>query len=1366
MKTTNFTLSKGIGASPTIVNLRTLLQSIAYLAIFLFTFSTSINAQTCALSCHGANVSVDMDCSAMITTSMVADTSSCLSGSFIVTVMTTDNDTIETSPLVDFDQLGETLKVSVLDEVSGNSCWSFITIEDKMPPMIQCADATIECVDLETIALPIATDNCTVGNVQLVDEDIDNLNDPCDLVFIKKVTQSFVATDLAGNKSDTCTQTLMLKRIDFSNIVWPDSFVIVNDNAISCTAPFPDANNDGNPDPLPVSAGGTDVPRINGVAIYPDFNFACNSATTFVDINLGQLACVRKIMRAWTVREWHCSGERDTTYFQLIEIVDENGPTIACPPDVNLTTNFQNCNANYAFPVLPVSDSCSAIERVTVSYPGGFMNANGGFNANLPVGENVITYTAYDECLNSTECSYSVNVNDNTPPIPVCDEHTIVSLTGYEIGGLTIIPASVFDDGSYDECGDVTFRVQRMTSCIDFDWTTSGVGVDTNPNGLVNSPDLGIVSRSGIPVACCDVGAGAFMVALIVTDESGNSNTCMVEVEVQDKLPPVIECPTNVTISCEFDYDLTDLSAFGEVVLTQAERDEFCLFDPTNPNADVNDFICGVDGLALDNCSLTLTENILPNINNCGIGTIRRTFIARDANGAASCAQFITVENFDPFTRQDIVFPLDFLGAECGLGTDPDDLQPPYNRPVITEDECDLVGINYEDQLFPFVDGACFKILRTWRVIEWCLYEELGGIVEGENYWEYTQVIKVQNAFGPEFQTEQPDIEVCNTVDCGGLFVELIQTANDDCTPDAKLRWSYTIDFFNDNSINVSRSGNGPSIDASDVYALGTHKIVYSFEDLCGNKTSREQTFTVNSCKAPTPVCLSLAADLMPIDVDNDGTNDAGMVVIWAKEFDASSEHLCGLAITFSFSENPGDSSRTFTCDDLGLTPVRMYVHDSNGRFAYCETTIDIQDNMEVCDGSMGNLVTIGGDVNTENTLDVAEVEISLAGSNLLPVVTSTAGNYSFPSMPTGGSYEIVPARDGDDKNGVSTLDLVRIQKHLLGLEPLASPYLMIAADANNSESVSALDLVELRKLILGVYTELPSNTSWRFVDQSYTFPDPFNPWMEVYPESYTLNSVSQSMNNADFVAIKIGDLNNTVVANATQVVTRGANDLLTFAVADQTVSAGNSVKVDVFADQFEDMQAFQFTLNIENSNLQLVDIESGALEISNENFGLNRMEDGQITMGWYDVNTHSVSQDEVLFTLTFKAAKQVVLSKTLSLTSEVTTAEAYNDNNETMDVALTFRGAQEDAAFELMQNIPNPFNTNTKIAFKLPSAMNAMLTVYDVTGRQLVQLNLEGVKGYNEVTLDRGQISATGILYYRLSTEGYTASRKMVVTK
>src|SRR5690606_6579710 len=160
--------------------------------------------------------------------------------------------------------------------------------------------------------------------------------------------------------------------------------------------------------------------------------------------------------------------------------------------------------------------------------------------------------------------------------------------------------------------------------------------------------------------------------------------------------------------------------------------------------------------------------------NNCGEGQVHRIFTVNDANGTASCTQIITVTNFDPVTGDNIIWPLDYHGQECALGTDPDDLPPGHQRPVIDEDACDLVGVTYEDVVFPIVDGACWKILRTWKVIDWCRFE-LYGLEEGTSYWERTQIIKVTNANGPEFVTEQPTIDLCNEVDCDGLYLELIQ---------------------------------------------------------------------------------------------------------------------------------------------------------------------------------------------------------------------------------------------------------------------------------------------------------------------------------------------------------------------------------------------------------------------------------------------------------------------------------------------------------------------------------------------------------------------------------------------------------------
>ena len=89
----------------------------------------------------------------------------------------------------------------------------------------------------------------------------------------------------------------------------------------------------------------------------------------------------------------------------------------------------------------------------------------------------------------------------------------------------------------------------------------------------------------------------------------------------------------------------------------------------------------------------------------------------------------------------------------------------------------------------------------------------------------------------------------------------------------------------------------------------------------------------------------------------------------------------------------------------------------------------------------------------------------------------------------------------------------------------------------------------------------------------------------------------------------------------------------------------------------------------------------------------------------------------------------------------------------------------------ELSQNYPNPFNPETTIRFALTSAQHATLTVYNVTGqkvRTLVQGTIQA--GQQSVVWDgrddSGNAVASGIYFYRLSTDEETQSRKMVFLK
>ena len=132
---------------------------------------------------------------------------------------------------------------------------------------------------------------------------------------------------------------------------------------------------------------------------------------------------------------------------------------------------------------------------------------------------------------------------------------------------------------------------------------------------------------------------------------------------------------------------------------------------------------------------------------------------------------------------------------------------------------------------------------------------------------------------------------------------------------------------------------------------------------------------------------------------------------------------------------------------------------------------------------------------------------------------------------------------------------------------------------------------------------------------------------------------------------------------------------------------------------------------------------------------------------------------------MTFKAKKEVELSRAISLVSKYTKAEAYSGQAEIMDLSLAFEASEKISnKFHLYQNQPNPFNNQTAITFELPEASAATLTIYDLSGRLLKTVEGNFTKGLNQIDLSRNEMSGAGVLYYRLDTPNHSATMKMIL--
>ena len=111
------------------------------------------------------------------------------------------------------------------------------------------------------------------------------------------------------------------------------------------------------------------------------------------------------------------------------------------------------------------------------------------------------------------------------------------------------------------------------------------------------------------------------------------------------------------------------------------------------------------------------------------------------------------------------------------------------------------------------------------------------------------------------------------------------------------------------------------------------------------------------------------------------------------------------------------------------------------------------------------------------NGKSIPNVILSAIGEEQYQKQTGKAGDFAFDNM-LPGLYKIFPYKNDDPTLGVSTSDLIAIQKHILGIERFERMDQFVAGDVNKDDDITSIDLIELRKLILGIYTQFPQNTS------------------------------------------------------------------------------------------------------------------------------------------------------------------------------------------------------------------------------------------------------------------------------------------------
>lgn len=1150
-----------------------------------------------------------------------------------------------------------------------------------------------------------------------------------------------------------------------------------------------------------IEANRSAYPTVGG---FPLTGQLCNLMTAKSDTELTVCneACTnsKKIIRVWTILDW-CNGN-NTTMTQIIKATDEEAPTVDGEDLVVVSVDPWSCQGNFLMPAPTIlHDNCSDVVTYTIQAPAGVTvvrdAATGRYNIVGAIkGDNAFKYIAKDCCGNEGTFDFVVRVVDRTPPIAVAKQQIVLSLTtGGEGDGIAKLFANSVDNGSYDSCSPVHLELRRERSSnrdeTDCDhpgnWTYNN---DGHPNDDKDDDDKGafvkfccsdITNREGI------VPFGIVKVWMRVWDDGDmngvygsagdNYNETWVEVRVEDKLTPRIVCPANITINC--DDDERNLDKVGAAT-------------------------------AYSNCVNLETEYTDVNfLSSCKVGYILRTWRIK-SRPTITCTQRITKVNPTPYSATSIVWP-DDVTTNCAIPTSD---RPTWSSGPCEQIGVSLKSDTFYFESGACMKILNKWTLINWCTYDPNASSPEGYY----SHTQVIKVIDEVKPTLSSCADLMFEINDHNDADADGNKCEtknlmLTKTADDQgqCAS-AWLKWVARVDLWGDGKYEYEYSSFLPSTDANfndtngngipDIYAAPTgrngefkitipedivgsmsnHKVEWKVTDGCGNVTTCSQNFMVVDKKKPTPYCLNISSALM----------NNGKVELWAADFNLGSFDNCtpkekllftlneahpvltkltqvhyfkGLGQNATLAEyNAGtaqqwlpsknSSGMIFDCDDIPSVDVKLSIWDEKFNTDYCTVTLNLADNQGACGGSTSK-ASIAGKISNDLGKTLGNAKVTLVNGvpeHTKSFMTSTDGTFMFPNNFMHYNYEVSASKNDDYMNGVSTLDLVMIQRHVLGLNIFNSGYQTIAADVNNDEKITASDLTELRKLILGIYTKLPNNESWRFITAGQTFADARNPWP--INEAIVIADLDHNMFDQNFMAIKVGDVNNTASANAGGEVESRSS--ITLNTEDVMLSAGQTREI-TFSTDASKIYGTQFTLTL-NEGAKLADLEIGGKKVDPSY--ITEIAAGKYLISWNSVNAVDGNN---FIKLNILAAKNALASQTLAINSTVIKSEIYNGETISANkMVASFSGRTADE-FAVFQNEPNPFYGTTTITFNLPQADNATLQVFDVTGKMIYNSTGSFGKGINQFTISRNDLPSTGVMIYKIESGQYNETKKMI---
>ncbi len=1012
-------------------------------------------------------------------------------------------------------------------------------------------------------------------------------------------------------------------------------------------------------------------------------------------------------------------------------ICEDNVIEVACA--ANVSAKDDCLNPSSSVPVtftVPEFTSCGGTVDLMLNLSGcssanlpSTVRSGQRITRNFPLGTHPITATLVGDP--SKTCTFIISVDQGSI---VCNDNVNASLQG-NCGGFISIDG-ILESPCYGN--GVSYTLETT------------VGKNKTLSKTINATSSNDLSH-GLTIPSEDFNCGdSYEIKItrnIVANSCGGSTTtlsksCTGTVRFDDNSPPVIHASAQSLTTC------------GE--LSEAEILEQLTYSVVD---------------ACDIKRTTINVGSFPRNFCSGSPNLSITIEAEDKCGNVA-KETVTVQINRP---TDFFLPTDTL-LICGGNTEPAAAGYPLldadgdgkgDIPII-ENECNYIPL-FTDIEVPECGGGK-KILREWKIQDWCR--------QGTPISLGNQLILVKDTVAPIINcpsstsqgSENNPYTVSTGQDCNGDLSLPLPSATDNCGDAIDM---VLVKITNKHF--PSRS----FTEMSDLDA-GKYFAEYRAVDACGNRSAIcKLFFDVKNTGTPTALCT----DQLNVSFAT------GSAEIPASAIDGGSFDNCS-NVSISIKKEGGDwgNQINLSCSEAANnTKVYLRVVNTNGGENTCwsvikdnrlnspcnsETSPSVDTNTEEEEmeeevtseeDNQPNVTVIYDESKTSNikgkivtpanqTLQGVSIDASNEHGYQVQEQTSLDGSFSF-DLPNNANYKLTLNKPTDKTNGVTVIDMVIIQRHILGIVPFTTAHQYFAADLNLSGGISTFDLVQLRRMILGIETSNPIPT-WRFVEEELMHENAS--WSQTNLE--VALPQEQTDQELTIMAIKVGDLNGNVNPNGLQVsAPRTAKPIYPIAVTNQAIKIGSPQRIP-FEIDLGDLEGLQFQLTVNGAELLAIHGDF----LTEQQYVLER---NTLKICW-DSWTNSSTTKKGKLELEVLATQPSQLQDIIKLETTSFANIALTHSQEEKTVALQFTAPLTSS----VRVQPNPFTD--KVTFSIPTEkqQTIQLRLFTLQGELLHEVSLLSQSGNNQLQLDRTFFPNSGIFFYQIQTESALFSDRIIL--